>query len=282
MKNTKNLLFALCSLGGGILIGSFCKGQTDGFALWHIQTTWKFEGEEERETIPEEVVSQPYFYLGRGAQMAAFASEDGNYVIKFYRHKRVEHPLEKLAFLFPPSLKTRLMETVAKRKAKRVKDFLSYRLAFENFKEETALLFLHLHKTSYLKQKMTLYDKIGVKHQLDLDKVEFVIQKKCSPFYPTLESWVEKGEFEKVEKGVTGLVSLLKHRLDRGIFDKDPDLKTNFGFIGTTPVQYDIGRFSKDVRMGENELVQIIDPLCKWLESHHPPLAQKLRREIKQ
>lgn len=255
-----------------VLLHRLCLTQTDGFTRVRIESDLPYDAQWE---CPEEIgkiLDQPFYYLGSGAQTFAFASADDRFVLKFYRHHRTRHPLAFLAPLIP-----RLQQTVAKRENKRLKDFSSYRLAFERMRAETGLICIHLNKTKGLNRKVKVFDKIGIEHSIDLDKMEFLLQRKATPFYSTLEHWIEAGELDKAERGLSELVSLLRSRCQMGIFDKDPDLKTNFGFLDGHPIQFDVGRF----KMGSDEMLRVTDGLRQWLEAKEPRLSAFLEEELK-
>ncbi len=246
--------------------------------------TYRPEWETDSVSI-EPLLDQPFYYLGHGAQVYAFASEDNQTVLKFYRHNRACHPLHPIRFLIPGRLKEDMIMTHNKRQGKRIKDFNSYKLAADNLAQETGLLYAHLNKSDHIEKKVVLFDKIGVRHTLDLNKYEFILQKKASLVYPSLEKWIANGDTLKAKKALSQLVSLLRSRSEKGIFDKDPNLKTNFGFVGETPIQIDIGRYKKELEQKDlakrcDELVRITDHLCHWLDEQSPELAKHIREDI--
>ncbi len=249
------------------MLHRFCMTQTDGFTMLRIQSDLPMASNWDKPTDID--LNQPFYYIGSGAQTFAFASDD--LVIKFYRHHRSGHALSFFAPLFP-----RLQQTIAKRQAKRQKDFASFKLAYGQLRHETGLLFIHLGKTSHLNKKITIYDKLGIAHEIDLDQMEFLIQKRATPFYSTLEQWIDSGQWDKTKQGIHELVVLLKSRCKKGIFDKDPDLKTNFGFLDGHPIQIDVGRFKE----GPDDIMRVTDTLRKWLEVKAPQLIVDLDQEL--
>lgn len=270
---------------GLFLLHSFCRWQTDGFRLSHLPLRYGLSVN----PIPKKEIvhafDQPFYYLGRGAQAYAFVSEDQKYVIKFFKQDRATHPLEPIGFMLPPPFKSQLAETVAKRREKVRKDFASYQLAYDFLTKETGLLYLHLRPTGRWDNELTLYDKLGVRHKISVDQTAFVLQEKAELVYPTLKQWVSDGNTDKAKRGLTNLVGLLQRRCERGIFDKNPDLKTNFGFREEEAIQFDIGRFSpdpsrQDPRIYRDDLVRITDRLCHWLDGWAPELSVHIRDEI--
>ncbi len=265
----KIVLFCLAM----VTLHYLCRTQTDGFSRLKVEADLPYEASWEGASIPD----QPFTYLGCGAQTFAFVSQDGQTVIKFYRHHRSRHPLAFLAPLLP-----RLQQTIAKRQAKRAKDFASYRLAFEKLRDETGLISIHLGKTDQIQKRLKIYDKLGIEHSVDLDQMTFLLQRKATPFYATLEEWIDTGCETQAKQGITELISLLRSRCQKGIFDKDPDLRTNFGFLDGHPIQFDVGRFKNEPeRIEAGELVRITDSLKGWLNEKAPHLAAYLEEELK-
>lgn len=271
---------------GFFCVRFFCLMATDGFAFWKIRSSLPYCQEWETSPLSHcEMIKQPFFYLGRGAQCYAFVSEDGNYVLKFYRHHRAQHPLAFMAPLLPANLKKRLQNTITKRKNKRAKDFASYMIANEQLPEKTGLIYLHLNPTNHLHRTIRIYDKIGVVHHIELDQFVFILQKRAYPIYQTIHTWIKTGEKQRAKEGIAQLIALLAYRAENGIYDKDPDLKTNFGFTSEGPIQFDIGRYKMDPSRSQKptykeDLIRITDKLCRWLEKKDPSLSTFVKEEI--
>lgn len=250
----KLCLFAACAYGAA----KFCKKQTGGFTIARISSNLVFHPEWEIDASDEErvkkILSQPYRFLGKGAQSFAFASEDGEYVIKFFRQDHL------------------------KKNSKLAKDFASYKLAYEKLRDETGLLYLHLNKTTHLNQTLDLIDKISIHHSINLDEYEFLVQKRAVPVYEAMKQWIDQGKISDAKVALDALFQLLKTRSNRGIYDKDPDLNTNFGFIGTTPIQFDIGRFKpRQTPPDPSEIIRITDNLQQWLRFKNTELDTHIR-----
>src|SRR5437868_3279127 len=86
LSSLSKILLSLLLLYG---VERFCHKQTDGFSIYNISSNLSFREEWE---IPQEtteakiILAQPFYYLGKGAQSYVFESEDGNFVLKFFRH----------------------------------------------------------------------------------------------------------------------------------------------------------------------------------------------------
>lgn len=291
MKILKTICVNCAILFSIIFLKRFCYSKTDGFALYKITSSFSFHPEwetylpQKQEEEVLKILDQPFYYLARGAQSYVFVSADGQVVIKFFRLYHLIPPLWITALSFPlPLMPYKVHKILSKRKELNT-DFQSYKIAYEEMKEETGLLYLHLNKTNYLKKRLKIYDKIGIAYELDLDHMEFLIQKKGMLVYPTIEHLMKTQGDVAAKEAITALIQLLLHRCHKGIFDKDPELNTNFGFLGMTPVQIDVGRFRwqtehKSPETIRNEIIRITDHFRQWLDLHYPPLAVHLMEEI--
>lgn len=250
----------------------FCKNQTGKFTVLRITSNLNYNpawevaplSSEEQAKI-HKILSQPYSYLSKGVQSFVFASQDGQYVIKFFRHDHLSPPFWR-----------------SKKETRHHKDFLSYKMAYESLKQQTGLVFLHLNKSG-LDQTLDLVDKIGIHHPLPLGRYEFLIQKRASLLYNALDEMIQSNRLDDAKETLTKLVRLLAHRSQLGISDKDPDLNTNFGVIGTDPIQIDVGRFRKaSPKLDKNEIIRITDHLHQHLMQRSPELDDHLKTQINQ
>lgn len=274
----KIFLFALLFFG----VERLCHRATDGFALVNVYAPPGNNEKWRRIETPEgDLFSQTYHYLDCGSQSYVFVSEDGETIFKLFKFQHMRTP-PWLDFL--PS-KGKLGEKREKKRALLEKTFNSYSLAYDQLKEETGLLFIHLAKTQHLKQKLTITDKIGRHHTLNLDDVEFILQKRGTLAYTAIAAWMKEGAKEKAESGIRALLNLAAYRCHIGIFDKDPDFKTNFGFIGETPFQMDFGRLSlseeeKDPKIYGPEMMRITRDFESWIAENHPDLLDSFKKEL--
>lgn len=211
--------------------------------------------ESDQETEPLlSYLSQPYNYCGKGAQVVAYESQDGQYVLKLFkaRHKksfRLKKPLRPL--------KRESGASKAKWKQKFEDTTRRYRLAFSDLKEETGLLFLHFEKT-----KKTLSVRIEGK-KLDISSYPFILQRKATLTRAYLKEHPEKRK--EVEKA---LKAFFRARLEKGYSDPRQALSINYGFIDDKPIQIDVGKIEPFEGDEEEELKRIDAHIEEWLLSN--------------
>ncbi len=280
LTKTGIVLFVIASIFG---IDRLSHYLTDGFGYPNITSAppynphWEVSFSDEDLQELQEALSQTYTYLESGSQSYAFVSEDNAYVIKFFKHKRWRlNPLID-ALPLPPSLSAKRERWKQKKKETVDATFESCVTSYREFKDETGLLFVHLNKSS-LNHILTVKDRIGFKHQIELGNVEFVIQKKAIPTGPYLLSLKEKGKTEEAKKALSALLDFTVKRAEKGYSDKDPHLIRNFGFINDQAIEIDIGGFHRDPKKDLNyfhshEMKKIKRKLLPWLEENYPELA---------
>ncbi len=276
MRIFKFVLFVACFFSAA----RFARSQTDGFTWAKVRSDLPFNSEWAVDAPPPAIFNQKFTYLAKGAQSFVFASEDGQYVLKFFRHHHMRAPwlIRSLPFAWA-------QKTVQKKESKLRKDFLSYKIATQEMPAETGIVYLHLNKTDHLKKTVTFVDKIGIAHEIALDGMEFMVQKRATLLYPAIAQLMEENRPEEAKQAIASLVQLLRKRCEKGIFDKDPDLNTNFGLADGIPIQIDVGRFRYDKGRAspaiyKDEIIRITDHFHQWLMMRYPMLDDYLREKL--
>ena len=255
----------------------FCERETAGFSAMKIAPACAdMSGEE---MLPQAVRGQRFSFLGHGGQSYAFVSEDGKYVLKLFRRRLTPECL--LSWPLPAFMRKAFQKRVDYAAKKWQRDLQSYELAYEELKNETGLLYIHLGITSHLNEPIVIVDKLGIAHTIDLDRTAFAIQKKAESILPYLEHQIQAERLDEAKTALMRTVGLVRARCKMGIFDEDPRLHKNLGFIEGQPVFIDLGRFKRDERMKKREVQQGDLLVCtarlrSWLAEHEPSLAQTL------
>jgi hypothetical protein len=283
------LIFSLCLIST-IALARFCHHQTEGFRLAKIQHNMLVDHpvvqtNEEEKALLNIFLQKKFTFLGRGLQSFAFASEDGEYVLKIFNNRYQR----KICF-FSLLSHAPLIDHWAKDRAtyyqgKLAKTFHSYQIAFSEMKDQTGLVFVHLHPTSDIPQKLTLIDKLNISHSIDPNQTGFLIQKRASLVYPTLKEYINKNDFEGAKQAISSLIDLFFWKWHHDILDNDPLIRTNYGFIDGKAIQIDVGPLSKqttftDMEQHRQEILRITSSLKFWLNENCPELIPFLDREL--
>ncbi len=255
---------------------------TDDFRLSNItydmsnEPIWEIPAPSSAElTAIHQVLGQKFYYIGKGAQSYAFGSEDQKYVLKFFKFKHLRP--NWLARLIPPIPPfTEFKERIVERKKRQLHGvFEGYALAYRANKEGAGLIFVHLVPTNYLKQKVTVVDKIGIERQIDLDDVVFLIQKKGETFRQRMVRQLNQNQMEAAKESIYKILAMYVTEYQKGVYDRDHGVMHNTGFVQDTPFHLDVGKFSKEDKMRQVEfykkdLLNVVWKIDTWIKSVYP------------
>ncbi len=296
MKSVKKtfLFFCVLALFAGLVVG--VNKLTDGFSVREIRSSLpynpnydvSFESQQQKQVL-QQIVSQPFRYLGKGCQFYAFESLDGLYILKFPKHKHLR-PLTLLKKLpIPQRWQEKSNEKVAKREERVRNLFSSCLLAYQEMAEETGLLYVHLNRTPALERNVVLIDKLGISHEIVLDDHEFVIQKKAMPAKVEFPSLLQKKDKQGIHLKIQQLMDLVAQRCQKGIQDRDRSFVQNVAFACNQDAAMfvDIGQFYKEGSLlteegAKNEIMRRLILLRAWAEEKCPELRPYVEEEIRQ
>lgn len=197
------------------------------------------------------ILNQKFYYMDKGAQSYAFASENGEYVLKFFKFKHLKpHWFTELLPSISPFNHFKEHSRIRKQR-KLASLFEGYEIAFAKNKEGAQLFFLHLTPTDFLGQQTTVVDKVGRKHLLDMDKTVFLIQKKGETLRNRLRLALNQGDISAAQKDIALIINMYLEEYQKGIFDRDHGVLQNTGFIGSKPFHLDVGKLSYHERAKE-------------------------------
>jgi hypothetical protein len=253
----------------------------DSFSLKNIE----YEGDLEEEYSPpplspkeeEElnaILQQSFSYLGKGHQSYAFLNEDQRYVLKFF----------KFTYLKPSWFSAKKQEKTRQKKLRRM--FIGYRIAYEKDRDNTGVLFVHLSKTSNLKRKITVKDRFGLSHSVDLDRVFFVIQQKAKMTRHVLQDLLDRRDLEAFKQRLHQLFDLYLSEYQRGLFDGDHNIMSNTGFLPARAIRIDVGRLAIRSEMQEPEVYMkdlrkvVTKRIDKWVKINYPKDYDELHEYI--
>lgn len=223
------------------------------------------------------IFNQQFTYLGKGCQVYVFESADKKYVIKFLRHHKYKPPywLNLIDWTGPGK---RYKKRITKYKKNRgINAFSSYWLAYDQLKEETSVEYLHFGKTDY-GIKINVIDKIGQKWCLDLDKLDFVVQKRVSPLDSFLLSLSREKDLKRAQFFIEGFFKVISQRCLKGIKNVDHSgYIRNMGYKKDRVFEMDLGGYRKDPSLKTKEgfareFMYFSSHLRKWVKKRAPNL----------
>lgn len=290
-KSIKILLFIALIFGAE----RFCHFQTQGFRIQKILSDLPFDprfqttplNEKELQAVVQSL-QQPYYFLASGNECYAFESQDGKTVLKFFKHHHMRTHTWFNRFKWPFFIDPVRQKIIDERGKRLVRSFQSNKIAYEDLKEETGLIYAHLNKTASLfKTPITLYDNLGIAHLVDIDQVEFMLQKKAELVSAKFHHLLRVKDLTETKRCIDSLVSLIFHRAQKGIHDRDPVLARNYGYVNDQAVIIDLGSFSKNpfFKRGSNykkELFYETLELRCLIEKSCPELSSYLDKRIEE
>lgn len=279
MKAFKFILFIVLFVGAERI----CHKLTHGFRLSNIYSNLPTDPARETSPLTEQemasvrsLLSQPYTFLDSGGESYAFVSEDGEYVLKFFKHHHM-----CLHSWMDPILP---QKEIDRRKMRFNRFFKSCKLAYEVFRKETGLIFVHLSKSDDLNIQLTIFDPNHIAHQVNLNELEFALQKKVSMAAPIFADLAETGQLDIAKARLDTLVELIVHRCEVGLADHDAQLR-NFGFLDDEVISVDLGCFSFDETLKNSQGIQRTllhesAKMRKWIKTTYPELEAHLNEKI--
>lgn len=234
--------------------------------------------DEELKNKALQILNQPFSYVGHGHQMTAFESADGRYVLKLFNprpalNEETFHSIAGMKHLC--SLKW-ISHAYLKREELITKLADSYKIAFDELKEETGLVYIHLDNSTCLSKAIRLSTKKGARSWIELDRVPFILQERAEIAADRLGALIQGNEIDKAKKALSDLYVFFEARARKGITDRQQTLYNNYGFIGDRVVQIDVGRIRKDEniqKMPGEEIKRVFGHINKFLSGRYPQLS---------
>ncbi len=292
LKKTVRISFyflILSTLFTGLYL--FCLKQTHGFRPYLIlsnlpnEPRWEAPPltDEEQKNI-DKLLGQSFTFLGSGGWCFAFLGEDQHTVLKFYKHS---HLLLSSFFKKFSFKKLFLQSDPWPQNVPYFQEFnfKSCMLLYTQAKERSGILYVHLNKTQGKHKPVTLIDNIGIHHTIDLDKTEFVVQKRADLLFPHLQYLSKQKKMDEAKQCIDDFLNCLLTLCKQGLRDYDHSLRNNFGFIDEKAVTLDLSSFDYDetVKNPSNYKKEIINKtqrLSRFLRKYHPELYSHSEKRL--
>lgn len=288
MKKIITLIVIALGLYG---LGRVYYNVTDGFLLQNIAHAKNYDPRYDIELTAAQIdqvkgiLKTPFYYLGKGCQSYVFEDVTKTYVIKFLKYQRYRTKTLLTNFDFIPWV-DRYCKTRADRKLAKIDNvYRSWKTALVMAPEETGVLFVHLNKEVLFDQPLTIYDKVGMKHEIDLNVVEFLIQKKAQLLQPYLKKLVANNQLDQAKTFLDGMLARILSGFQRGISDNDYALIQNTGVSQDQAVYIDVGQIIynplvKDPAVYRKELFNKTYKFSVWLKELSPALADHFQERL--
>lgn len=286
-------LKALLCVSLFIALHFFCLNQTKGFRYYYLLSNlpnderWEFPplSVDEKKNV-DALLAQEFTFLGSGGWCFAFLGADGTTVLKFYKHThlRLDKVMKRFSFKKLISKSDPLPKDAYYFQEF---NFKSCALLYQHAKELTGILYAHLNKTENLLPQVVLIDNIGVRHTIDLDKTEFILQQKADLLIPHLQKQMASHNVEGAKNSIDALLNCIVKLYDKGIRDHDSSIRNNYGFTEEGAIALDISSFGpddslKDPAVQKVELRRKTHRLERWLKKYHLELYHYYEQRINQ
>jgi hypothetical protein len=229
----------------------------------------------------EQILAQPFYYLGKGLQTFAFESEDGRYVIKFFRFDDSKMPYGQWFLRWVKEsfgLATKPYMTPLNRT---IKTFRSCLLSYHRAKEETGLVWIQLNPKEGFWPKVQVRDRIHRWHRVDLKNTPFIVQKRAERLLPTLLKAAKENP-DRFRRLIQSYVDLHYDLDTRGLYNLDLKMASNFGFIGDRAMQIDFGNFVESSEHKNSQIQHFMSRFRGWLGKRVPEGLPILEERIKE
>lgn len=282
MKTPFKVLLTIALLIG---LERFIRTQTNGFRLakTSVDFPYSHDWEVEKENDLPEVLNQPFYFLDSGVQCYAFLSEDKTTVLKLFKHYHAGLSSKQLRKLPLPSFLDWVKEDILQKREKRIDYiFSSAILAYQKLPDQTGVFHLNLNEQTEKYGTLTIFDKIGIRHEIDLNQTPFALQKKADLIFSYLENHPDQ-----TPNVIDSLFSCIQNRNSLGIANSDPIIDTNFGVTDGKVVEIDVGSFFhnpyiKNSLYSKREIFYETLEFKEWLKSHAPEMNDYFEEKLLQ
>lgn len=212
------------------------------------------------------IIKQPFTYLDRGRQSFVFESTDGRYVLKFFDAQCLRRDfLSRFWWMSQKKCRDRVQKLLE-----------GYLVGYEVDLQYSGLLFLQVAPHPELLGKVvSVKDRFGITHDIDLGKVPFAIQYKAVPTRVKLTELLQKRDMIGVERLFKQLHAMYMDEYAKGIYDGDHNFMYNTGFADGNAMRMDLGRLRRDESMKDPAIyqkdLQILNKRTQgWMGRHFP------------
>lgn len=264
---------------------------TGGFQLHKIQESKNYDLRLQADAMDgniSAIFDQKFHYFSKGCQAYVFESEDGKYVLKFFRHHKYRIPFwfdYLTGFSWGEELKKRREHFRQRAFANTMN---SYELASTHLREECGTVFAHLQLTDSLNKKITIQGTMGRSWDIDLDHRLFILQKRAeNTLSEALLQRKKENDLEGGMKIVHSFFQEVPKMIQKGIIIRDYNCVKNLAVWDHTVHMIDLGSFYwlpnyKDPFVFDTELRHFSKRLVSWCRDNYPDLLPYVGQQMDQ
>lgn len=257
----------------------------DGFSVQGISAPMTYKAawdtaalDTEKHSQIQSILCQRFTYLAKGTQSFVFVSEDGRYVLKFFKQAHLRLPWYRELASGIPVVNQIVQNKTRRREAKQEKIYSGCKLAYEAMQPETGLFYLHLNPTTDLPTALTLIDKQGSVHVVNPNELSFYLQLKGTPLFALFLDFKDHHDLVGAQAALSKVFDYLITRSRRGILDRDPAYAQNLGFLGDQAGNLDVGNLVEDPLIRNpieyrRRIQEYLVDLRTWLVNWYPELV---------
>lgn len=229
-----------------------------------------------------QILNQNFTYIGKGHQAFVFASDDEEYVLKFFRFRRLKPSVLTDYLVAIPFIGSYFAHLEQKRLHRIEKLFTGYQVAYDYDRENTGMVYTHLNSTLFLNRRINVKDRFGFTHIINLDDVFFAIQQRAYSTKEVLVRLLNQGDVETAKLRIRQLFDLYIDEYQHGVFDQDHNIIHNTGFTQDRPIRLDIGQLKRDEDIKNPEVYQkdlqklVNRRLAPWLRKYYPDFSEEI------
>lgn len=251
------------------------------------QPEWDVPPLAENEKIAlDNVLKQPFTYVGEGGQSYVFASQDQHYVLKLFKYKRFRPAW--YIYLVPdlPPFASLRKHHITSRARKLTTVFTGHKIAYTYNKQNSGLLFVQLNP-SHLPTPISFKDKIGITRSFDLGEAAFVLQEKGEMLRIVFPRLLKNGDVDGVKERIGKIFAIYLSEYSQGIYDDDHGVMQNFGFIGDKPFHLDVGKFKQDESykqpdVYQQDLAKVAQRIRLWMAKYYPSYYDEVVQDMEE
>ncbi|MCE5295077.1 MAG: hypothetical protein LLF94_10770 [Chlamydiales bacterium] len=236
--------------------------------------------------LAKTVFDQPFHYLGRGRQSFIFESSDNHYILKFNKCQRINvSPLFKTLPL-PHFLDVKRQKVLDERSSRIRHHLESMKLARDPLADLCGVIYLHIQPGNDTGKTLTLIDRLGFSHKVDIDSVPYILQKKAMRVMPVLKKLVKAKKTDELKQRLNQLIDLFVERASLGIINPDSSIlkHDNIGYTDTRAIYIDLGTFRRSKKSASSsallkDLKRLL-PIASWLKRYDKEVAVEFTNNI--